>query len=146
MDPRPDHGETSFVGRGPLAGHKALVTGADSGVGRFGDYLRARRRRCRLELSLRGGDRPGDVTDKAFCVKLVETAKEELVGLDILVDNAGKQTNQSDISENTDEQFDRTLNTNVYAKFWIRRAALGRRYLGATGAMDLRERLSRRNA
>ncbi len=64
---------------------------------------------------------PGDITDQAFCKHLVEQASRQLGGLDILVNNAGKQTNQSDI---TAEQFDRTLKTNLYALFWISKAAV----------------------
>jgi NAD(P)-dependent dehydrogenase (short-subunit alcohol dehydrogenase family) len=67
---------------------------------------------------------PGDITDKSFCETLVKQAVAELGRLDILVNNAGKQTNQKNIGDISDEQFDRTLKTNLYAMFWITKAAL----------------------
>jgi len=67
---------------------------------------------------------PGDITSEAFCKSLVETAVSELGGLDILVNNAGKQTTKPDILEITTEQFDQTLKTNLYALFWITKAAI----------------------
>ncbi len=75
---------------------------------------------------------PGDITDKAFCETLVKKAVTDLGGLDILVNNAGKQTNQKDIGDITDEQFDRTLKTNLYAMFWITKATLPHMPAGAS--------------
>jgi NAD(P)-dependent dehydrogenase (short-subunit alcohol dehydrogenase family) len=66
---------------------------------------------------------PGDLTDEAFCAAAVEQAVRELGGLDILVNNAGKQTTQEDIEDISTEQFDRTLKTNLYALFWVTKAA-----------------------
>ena len=150
MDPRPDHGEASYVGHGRLAGRKALVTGADSGIGRAAaiafaregadvalSYLEAEMADAMDVAALieAAGRKvtllPGDITDRAFCVTMVEKARRDLGGLDILVNNAGSQTNQADISDITDEQFDRTLKTNLYAMFWITRAALEHMPLGA---------------
>ena len=143
MDPKPDHGETSYQGHGRLVGRKALVTGGDSGVGRaaaiafaregadvalvylaseqadadeVAQLIAAEGRKCVLL--------PGDIKDRAFCLALVKQAAERLGGLDILVNNAGKQTSQPDIAEITDEQFDDTMKTNIYAMFWITKAAL----------------------
>ncbi|GJD45078.1 putative oxidoreductase YghA [Methylobacterium cerastii] len=143
MDPQPDHGETSYRGHGRLAGRKALVTGADSGIGRAAVIAFAREgadvalsfveaempdARAVAELIEAEGRKavllPGDITDKAFCETLVHRAVTDLGGLDILVNNAGKQTNQKDVGDITDEQFDRTLKTNLYAMFWITKAAL----------------------
>ncbi|TXN03191.1 SDR family oxidoreductase [Methylobacterium sp. WL122] len=143
MDPQPDHGETSYRGHGRLAGRKALVTGADSGIGRAAAIAFAREgadvalsfveaempdARAVAELIEAEGRKavllPGDITDKAFCETLVHRAVTDLGGLDILVNNAGKQTNQKDVGDITDEQFDRTLKTNLYAMFWITKAAL----------------------
>jgi NAD(P)-dependent dehydrogenase (short-subunit alcohol dehydrogenase family) len=143
MDPKPDHGETSYKGHGRLAGRKALVTGADSGIGRAAAIAFAREgadvalsfvedempdAQAVAKLIEAEGRKavllPGDITDKAFCETLVHKAVVELGGLDILVNNAGKQTNQTDIGDITDEQFDRTLKTNLYAMFWITKAAM----------------------
>ena len=143
MDPKPDHGETSYRGHGRLAGRKALVTGADSGIGRAAAIAFAREgadvalsyvesemadAKAVAELIEADGRKalllPGDITSRATCEALVEKAIAGMGGLDILVNNAGKQTNQTDIADITDEQFDRTLKTNLYAMFWITRAAL----------------------
>ena len=143
MNPKPDHGETSYVGHGRLAGRKALVTGGDSGLGAAAAIAFAREGAdvaiCYLpdeeadaaaiakviEAEGRRALRlPGDITDEAFCGSLVSKAVEGLGGLDILVNNAGKQTNQESIADITTEQFDRTLKTNLYAMFWITKAAV----------------------
>jgi NAD(P)-dependent dehydrogenase (short-subunit alcohol dehydrogenase family) len=143
MDPPPDHGETSYVGHNRLPGRRALVTGADSGIGRAAALAFAREgadvalnylpeeeadAKSVAQLIEAAGRKaillPGDITDKAFCQRLVQQAVEQLGGLDILVNNAGKQTNQENISEVSDEQFDRTLKTNLYAMFWITKAAV----------------------
>ncbi|MDO9426816.1 MAG: SDR family oxidoreductase [Methylobacterium sp.] len=143
MDPKPDHGETSYRGHGRLAGRKALVTGADSGVGRAAAIAFAREG-ADVALSFVEAEMPdahevaklieaegrkavllpGDITDRAFCETLVHKAVVALGGLDILVNNAGKQTNQTDIGDISDEQFDLTLKTNLYAMFWITKAAM----------------------
>ena len=143
MDPVPDHGETSYAGHGRLKGRRALVTGADSGIGRAAAIAFAREgadvalsfveeempdAREVAELIEAAGGKvallPGDITDEGFCETLVQRTVSQLGGLDILVNNAGKQTNQSDIADITTEQFDRTLKTNLYAMFWITKAAI----------------------
>ena len=143
MKPVPDHGEESYVGHGRLTGRKALVTGADSGVGRAAAIAFAREG-ADVALSFMEAEHgdaaevaklveaegrkavliPGDITNEGFCGKLVAQARSQLGGLDILVNNAGKQTNQPDIADITSEQFDRTLKTNLYAMFWITKAAI----------------------
>jgi hypothetical protein len=142
MQPRPDHGETSYRGAGKLEGRKALVTGGDSGIGRAAAiafaregadvaivYLPEEEKDARevIELIEAAGRKavaiPGDIKDEAFCTQLVETAASELGGLDILVNNAGKQRTQREIGEITSKQFDATLKTNLYAMFWITKAA-----------------------
>jgi NAD(P)-dependent dehydrogenase (short-subunit alcohol dehydrogenase family) len=67
---------------------------------------------------------PGDIRNEAFCEKLVEDAVRELGGLDILVNNAAKQHAVESISDISSEQFDATFKTNIYAPFWITKAAL----------------------
>lgn len=142
MDPRPDHGETSYEGSGRLKGRKALITGGDSGIGRAVAiaYMRegADVAICYLPEEQPDADEvmavfekdgkeliclPGDVTDQKFCTKLVQKAREQLDGLDIIVLNAGKQTSVSDFDNLSIEQFDRTYKTNIYAPFWILKAA-----------------------
>ena len=142
MEPKPDHGETSYRGAGKLEGRKALVTGADSGIGRAAAIAFAREgadvalvflpdeeedAREVVELIEAEGRKaiaiPGDIRDEAFCVELVETAVKGLGGLDILVNNAGKQRTQREIGEISSEQFDATMKTNLYAMFWITKAA-----------------------
>jgi NAD(P)-dependent dehydrogenase (short-subunit alcohol dehydrogenase family) len=143
MDPKPDHGETSYVGHGRLAGRKALVTGADSGLGAAAALAFAREgadvamsflpeeaadAQIIAGLIEQAGRKalllPGDITDPAFCQSLVTQAVEGLGGLDILMNNAGKQTNQESIADISPEQFDVTLKTNLYAMFWITKAAV----------------------
>ena len=142
MEPRPDHGETSYRGAGKLVGRKALVTGADSGIGRAAAIAFAREgadvalvflpdeeedAREVIELIEAEGRKaiaiPGDIKDEAFCRELVETAVAGLGGLDILVNNAGKQRTQREIGDISSEQFDATMKTNLYAMFWITKAA-----------------------
>ncbi|WP_029480672.1 SDR family oxidoreductase [Deinococcus marmoris] len=143
MDPKPDHGEDSYVGFGRLKGRKALITGADSGIGRavaiaFAregadvalNYLKVEDSDAEevIRLIEAAGQKavviPGDLTDETFCKELVQKAVDGLGGLDILVSNAGKQTAVEAIADLTSEQFDETMKTNIYAMFWITKAAL----------------------
>jgi NAD(P)-dependent dehydrogenase (short-subunit alcohol dehydrogenase family) len=151
MDPIPDHGEKSYQGSGRLKGRKALITGGDSGIGRAAaiafaregadvaiGYLPAEKSDAAEVIELiRGEGRkavslPGDIRDESFCEKLVSDAVQELGGLDILVNNAGKQQAVDSILDLTTEQFDATFKTNVYAMFWITKAAVPHLKPGAT--------------
>jgi NAD(P)-dependent dehydrogenase (short-subunit alcohol dehydrogenase family) len=151
MDPRPDHGEKSYRGSGRLAGRKALVTGGDSGIGRAAviafaregadvafNYLPCEEPDARevVELIEAAGRKayplPGDIRDEDFCKKLVGDAVEKLDGLDILVNNAAHQHAVESIEDISTEQFDKTFKTNIYAPFWITRAALPHLKPGAT--------------
>ena len=142
MNPRPDHGETSYVGSGRLTGRKALITGGDSGMGRAAaiafaregadvaiNYLPVEEPDGREVIELiRGAGRqgialPGDLRDAGFCRSLVGSAVHQLGGLDILVSNAGRQQSRASIAEVSDEDFDATMKTNIYAPFWIIKAA-----------------------
>ena len=143
MDPKPDHGETSYKGSGRLAGRKALITGGDSGMGRAAAIAFAREgadvainylpdeepdAREVVELIKATGRKavplPGDLRDAAFCRKLVTDAVRELGGLDIIVSNAGRQQSRASILEVSDEDFDATMKMNIYAPFYIIKAAL----------------------
>jgi len=143
MDPRPDHGETSYKGSGRLAGRKALITGGDSGMGRAAaiayaregadvaiNYLPAEEADAKEVIALikaagrKGVAIPGDLREEAFCQKLVAEAVRQLGGLDIVVNNAGRQQQRQSILDLTTEDFDATMKTNIYAPFWIIKAAL----------------------
>ena len=143
MDPRPDHGETSYIGSGRLRGRKALITGGDSGMGRAAaiafaregadvaiNYLPEEEPDARevIDLIRREGRKavaiPGDIRSEAFCRQLVERAVSGLGGLDILVSNAARQQSIPSLADLTTEEFDRTMKTNIYAPFWIIKAAL----------------------
>ncbi|MCJ8210839.1 SDR family oxidoreductase [Mucilaginibacter sp. RS28] len=143
MNPRPDHGETSYKGSGRLAGRKALITGGDSGMGRAAAIAYAREgadvainyypteepdAREVVELIKAEGRKavaiPGDLRSEAFCQKLVADAVKGLGGLDIIVSNAGRQQSKQSILDITTEDFDATMKTNIYAPFWIIKAAL----------------------
>jgi hypothetical protein len=142
MDPKPDHGESSYRGSGKLAGRKALVTGADSGIGRAAAiafaregadvalvYLPEEERDAQEVVKLIEAEGrkavaiPGDIKDEGFCSELVRAAVQGLGGLDILVNNAGKQRTKPNIADITTQQFDATMKTNLYAMFWITKAA-----------------------
>ena len=143
MHPVPDAGESSYTGSGKLEGRKALITGGDSGIGRavaiaFAregadvaiGYLPAEEKDAQAVISLieKAGRKavalPGDITSETFCRSLVETASQKLGGLDILVNNAAAQITEPNIADITTEQFDKTLKTNLYALFWITKAAI----------------------
>ena len=151
MDPRPDHGEKSYRGSGRLLGRKALVTGGDSGMGRAAAIAYAREgadvainyypteesdAREVIALIQAEGRKavalPGDLRDESFCRKLVADAVAHLGGLDILVSNAGRQQAHESILDLTSEAFDATIKTNIYAPFWIIRAAIPHLPPGAT--------------
>ncbi len=143
MNPKPDHGEKSYRGSGRLKGRKALITGGDSGMGRAAAIAYARegadvainyfpteepdaqevialmKAEGRKAIAL-----PGDLRDEAFCKKLVEDAVNALGGLDIVVNNAARQQTHASILDISTDQFDWTMKTNIYAPFWIIKAAL----------------------
>jgi NAD(P)-dependent dehydrogenase (short-subunit alcohol dehydrogenase family) len=143
MDPRPDHGEKSYKGSGRLAGRKALITGGDSGMGRAAAIAYAREGAdvainyfpseqpdadevvaLIKEAGRKAIGIPGDLRDENFCKKLVGDAAEQLGGLDILVCNAARQQTRPSILDISSEDFDATMKTNIYAPFWIIKAAL----------------------
>jgi NAD(P)-dependent dehydrogenase (short-subunit alcohol dehydrogenase family) len=149
MQPRPDHGETSYRGSGRLAGKRALITGGDSGIGRAAaiayaregadvaiNYLPDEEPDAREVIALiRAEGRkavaiPGDLRDEAFCRQLIDRAYRGLGGLDILVNNAARQQTRPAIGDISSADFDATMKTNVYAPFWLTKAAVARMQAG----------------
>ena len=139
MNPRPDHGETSYKG----SGRRALITGGDSGMGRAAaiayaregadvaiNYLPEEEPDAQEVFALirQAGRRavaiPGDLKQEAFCQQLVARAVQELGGLDILVSNAARQQSHASILDIGTDDFDATMKTNIYAPFWIIKAAI----------------------
>jgi NAD(P)-dependent dehydrogenase (short-subunit alcohol dehydrogenase family) len=151
MSPKPDHGEKSYRGSRRLEGRKALITGADSGIGRavaiaFAregadivlSYLPEEEADARevIDLIDKAGQRaiamPGSLTEESACTSLVQAAHKALGGLDILVLVAGHQQACESIEELTTAQFDETFKTNVYSMFWLCKAAVPLLPPGAT--------------
>ncbi|MFC5408335.1 SDR family oxidoreductase [Larkinella bovis] len=142
MNPTADHGEQSYRGSGRLTGRKALITGADSGIGRAVALAFAREgadvliaylsedqdARETVRLVEDAGRQAiavrGDVQEEAHCQALVRRAVDEWGQLDILVNNAAFQMNHSSIQELSSAEFDQTFRTNVYALFYLCKAAL----------------------
>jgi NAD(P)-dependent dehydrogenase (short-subunit alcohol dehydrogenase family) len=143
MQPVPDHGESSYKGAGRLLGRRALITGGDSGMGRAAAIAFAREGADVVINFLpdeqadaddviglihaagrKGIGVAGDLRSESFCNELVKRTVSELGGLDILVSNAGRQQTHASILDISTEQFDWTMKTNIYAPFWIIKAAL----------------------
>ncbi|MDB5512320.1 MAG: short-chain dehydrogenase/reductase [Enterovirga sp.] len=142
MDPRPDHGETSYEGHGRLRGKRALITGADSGIGRavaiafaregadvaiayLNEHEDAKETARHVEAAGRKAVLlPGDISQASFCRTLVEQAVAGLGGLDILVNNAAHQKTVESLEDLTEEELDLTFRTNIIAMFLITKAAL----------------------
>jgi NAD(P)-dependent dehydrogenase (short-subunit alcohol dehydrogenase family) len=143
LRPQADHGEDSYRGTGRLDGRRALITGGDSGIGRAVAIAFAREgadvllsylpeeeqdaqetARVVREAGRTAVLAPGDISHEQHCAQLVQRAVDELGGLDVLVNNAAHQMAQGGIADITTEQFDRTMKTNVYAMFWLCRAAV----------------------
>ena len=151
LDPKADHGEQTYRGTGRLLGRKALITGADSGIGAAVAIAFARegadvamsylpeeqvdaeaiaehvRAEGRLAVLL-----PGDIRDREFCRSLVTDAVAGLGGLDILVNNAAHQVYHESFDALDEADLERTITTNLYAMFWITRDALPHLAPGST--------------
>ena len=152
MEDKPDHGEQSYRGSGRLSDKRAVITGADSGIGRavalaFAregadvvlSYLESEEADAdeTVQLVEAAGRRaircPGDIRDEDVCARIIETALQELGGLDILVNNAAYQmAQQGGIADISTEQFDRVMKTNLYAMFWLSKFAIPHLQPGAT--------------
>jgi NAD(P)-dependent dehydrogenase (short-subunit alcohol dehydrogenase family) len=142
MRPAPDHGETSYRGSGRLAGKAAVVTGADSGIGKavaiafaregadvvlsyLNEHEDAEDTRKWVEDAGRTAVLvPGDLTDAAHCRAVIDRAVQELGRVDILVSNAAFQATHQELTEISDEEWDYTLATNLSAMFRLCKAAL----------------------
>jgi NAD(P)-dependent dehydrogenase (short-subunit alcohol dehydrogenase family) len=142
MKPLPDHGESSYKGSGKLAGKVALITGADSGIGRAVAIAYAREgadilisylsededaqetAKCVEQAGRRALVVAGDITSEQHCIALVAQAVSELGGIDILVNNAAFQRTYSSIADITSEEWDETFRTNIYAPFYLSKAAV----------------------
>jgi NAD(P)-dependent dehydrogenase (short-subunit alcohol dehydrogenase family) len=143
MQPRPDHGEDGYKGSGRLAGRRALITGGDSGMGRAAAIAYAREgadvainylpdeepdAQEVLRLIRDAGQKavalPGDLRNESFCRLLVNQAAAELGGLDLLVSNAGWQKSNETFLDISTDDFNWTMRTNIYAPFWILKAAV----------------------
>jgi NAD(P)-dependent dehydrogenase (short-subunit alcohol dehydrogenase family) len=142
MNPRPDHGEESYRGSGKLTGKVALITGADSGIGKAVAIAYARegadvaisylsedadaedtakwvREAGRKALLLKG-----DVSDPQHCRDLVARTVEELGGIDVLVNNAAYQMSRESLDETPDDEWDHTIATNLSAFFHLAKASV----------------------
>ena len=142
MEPKPDHGETSYRGSGRLEGKVALITGGDSGIGRAVAIAFAREGADVLLSYLdEHGDAeetaswvtkagrkailaPGNVAEEAHCNDLVARTVQELGKIDVLVNNAAFQASHEDIEEITAAEWDHTFRTNIYAYFYLSKAAV----------------------
>lgn len=150
LRPTADHGESTYVGKGRLEGRKALITGADSGIGRAVAIAFAREGAdvaiCYLEAEesdarevikeIEAAGRKalaiaGDITNEGFCRDMVEEVADAFGSIDILVNNAGKQIFIDKFEDLSTEQFQATFATNVFAMFWITQAAVPHMPAGA---------------
>jgi NAD(P)-dependent dehydrogenase (short-subunit alcohol dehydrogenase family) len=152
MQDQPDHGEETYRGSDRLTGKRAIITGGDSGIGRavalafaregadvLISYLEeeeadaAETARLVEEAGRKIVKVPGDIREEATCQQIVDTAVAELGGIDILVNNAAYQMAQmGGIADISTEQFDRVMKTNLYAMFWLTKAALPHLQPGST--------------
>lgn len=142
MDPKPDHGETSYQGSGRLKGKTAIITGGDSGIGRAVAIAYAREgadvvisyldehedAKDTAKLVEEAGQQAlliaGDVTEAEHCRTIVAQTAERFGKIDIVVNNAAFQMTRSALDEISDDEFDRTMKTNLYAMFYICKAAV----------------------
>jgi NAD(P)-dependent dehydrogenase (short-subunit alcohol dehydrogenase family) len=144
MRPRPDHGEESYRGCERLVNRKAVITGGDSGIGRavalafaregadvLLSYLGEEQSDAEITAELvRAAGRqavlvPGDIRSEGHCQTIVERALAELGRIDILVNNAAYQMwREGGLLSISTEQFDRVVKTNLYAMFWLTKAAV----------------------
>ncbi|MEO6720627.1 MAG: SDR family oxidoreductase [Ferruginibacter sp.] len=141
LHPKADHGETTYKGSGKLTGRKAIITGGDSGIGRavaiaFAregadvviSYLNEDEDAAETAKYVKQAGRkavlvPGDISKEAHCNNIIDKAIEELGEIDILVNNAAYQMTHDSLQEITAEELDYTFKTNIYAMFYLCKAA-----------------------
>jgi NAD(P)-dependent dehydrogenase (short-subunit alcohol dehydrogenase family) len=142
MKPVPDHGEESYKGSGRLEAKRAVITGADSGIGRavaiafaregadvLISYLEEHEDAEQTKKMVEAAGRkavlvPGDIQDAAHCRKIIDKALSELGGVDILVNNAAHQASFKEIGDISDEEWDLTFKVNIHAMFYLTKAAV----------------------
>ncbi|WP_153556908.1 SDR family oxidoreductase [Roseimaritima sediminicola] len=142
MTPTPDHGEQTYKGSGKLSGLTALITGSDSGIGRAVALAYARegadvaisylsededaKRTAELvrEAGVKSVTLKGDLREQSTCESLIQQVVDQFGKLEILINNAAYQQTREQVDEFSTEVFDRVFKTNVYAPFWLSRAAL----------------------
>jgi NAD(P)-dependent dehydrogenase (short-subunit alcohol dehydrogenase family) len=142
MEPRPDHGESSYKGSGRLRGMRAVITGGDSGIGRAVAIAFAREGADILIAYLNEHDDAqdvkalidkegqkavlvaGDLQNPAHCRSVIQRAVDDLGGLDILVNNAAHQATFKEIGDISDEEWETTFRTNIHAMFYLTKAAV----------------------
>jgi NAD(P)-dependent dehydrogenase (short-subunit alcohol dehydrogenase family) len=141
MDPKPDHGETSYKGSGKLAGKKTIITGGDSGIGRAVAIAFARegadvlisyldehedaRETARFveEAGQKAVLIPGDISDEQHCKEIVSRAIQEFGQIDVLINNAAYQMSRDSLQDVSSEEWDKTFKTNIYPLFYLCKAA-----------------------
>jgi NAD(P)-dependent dehydrogenase (short-subunit alcohol dehydrogenase family) len=142
MDPKPDYGEGTYKGSGKLKGKAAIITGGDSGIGRavalafaregadvLISYLNEDSDAEEIAAAIKKEGRkcvsvPGDICEEKHCAAIIERAVKEFGKIDVLVNNAAYQVSKERIEDITTEDFDRIFKTNVYATFWLCKAAV----------------------
>ncbi|MGY1438521.1 SDR family oxidoreductase [Streptomyces reniochalinae] len=142
LEPRPDHGEESYRGSGRMAGKAAVITGGDSGIGRavalayaregadvLVSYLDEHEDAEETRRWVEDAGRtcvlvPGDVADPSHCRSIVDTAVREFGRVDVLVNNAAFQMTHDSVEDIPDQEWDRTLATNISAFFHLVKAAV----------------------
>ncbi len=142
MQPKPDYGEDSYKGSGKLRDKKAVITGADSGIGRavalafaregadvlisyYNEHEDAEKtKRVVEEAGRKAILMPGDIKDAKHCRAIIDKAVQEFGGVDILVNNAAHQATFKDVGDISDEEWDVTFRTNIYAMFYLTKAAV----------------------
>lgn len=142
MDPRPDHGETTYRGSGRLAGKRAVITGADSGIGRavaiafsregadiIISYLNEHEDAMETKRLVEEAGRlallmEGDIQSSGHCRAIIDRAVNELGGIDILVNNAAHQASFKEIGDISDAEWELTFRVNIHAMFYLVKAAV----------------------
>jgi NAD(P)-dependent dehydrogenase (short-subunit alcohol dehydrogenase family) len=149
MEPAPDHGERTYKGSGRLQGKVAIITGADSGIGRAVAIAFAREGADLLISYLEEHDDakqtqywveqsgrravlvPGNVAEESFCTSIIDRTMREFGKIDILVNNAAMQRTHDSIEDISAEEWDQTFRTNIYSMFYLSKAALRQMKAGA---------------